>query len=209
MDFSVLGTGHGGSFDRDFVRRYSKIDCDKKTFIGHSHSNVDLSFYEHTFTASYGLVVGCVSIFWILVIVAVAVAPLVSALPSESQRYEAKIRDHAMQSGLLVKLERPPEVPARFRVSRDNNLVAYRFRRAKPEPSFSESVLAVKSESTWVSVPLEKDLTAVMPLLPSGAHIVELSEFTVSIYWDEKGDTEAVDCVADALRSLFDYRGFE
>ncbi len=149
------------------------------------------------------------SIIWILVIIAVAAAPLVAALPTEAQRYEARIRDHAMQSGLLVKLETPPDVPARFRVRRDRNLVAYRLRRATPEPLFTESVLAVKSDSRWVSVPLEKDLTDLMPTLPDGAQIAELSEFTVTLYWDEKGDTEAVDCVGSALRSFLNYRGFE
>jgi len=154
-------------------------------------------------------VVDSVSIIWILVIIAVAAAPLVSALPTEAQRYEARIRDHAMQSGLLVKLETPPDVPARFRVRRDNNLVAYRLRRAAPEPLFMESVLAVKSDSRWVSVPLEKDLADLMPTLPEGTHIAELSEFTVTLYWDEKGDVEAVDCVASALRSFLNFRGFE
>ena len=149
------------------------------------------------------------SIIWILVIIAVAAAPLVSALPTEAQRYEAKIRDHAMQSGLLVKLETPPDVPARFRVRRDNNLVAYRLRRPTPEPFFIGSALAVKSDSRWVSVPLEKDLADLMPTLPEGAHIAELSEFTVTLYWDEKGDVEAVDCVASALRSLLNFPGFE
>ena len=153
--------------------------------------------------------VDAVSIIWILVIIAVAAAPLVSALPTEAQRYEARIRDHAMQSGLQVKLETPPDVPARYRVRRDNNLVAYRLRRATPEPLFSESVIAVKSDSRWVSVPLEKDLVDFMPTLPEGAHMAELSEFTVKLYWDERGDVEAVDCVASALRSLLNYRGFE
>ena len=111
------------------------------------------------------------SIIWILVIIAVAAAPLVSALPTEAQRYEARIREHAMQSGLLVKLETPPGVPARFRLCRDTNLVAYRLRRPKPEPFFTESVLAVKSDSRWVSVPLEKDLADLMPPVPSGSHI--------------------------------------
>ena len=119
------------------------------------------------------LVEDSVSIIWILVIIAVAAAPLVSALPTEAQRYEARIRDHAMQSGLQVKLETPPDVPARFRVHRDKNLVAYRLRRAIPEPLFSESVIAVKSDSRWVSVPLEKDLVDLIPTLPEGAHIAE------------------------------------
>ena len=87
--------------------------------------------------------------------------------------------------------------------------MAYRLRRPKPEPAFTERVLAVKSGSTWVSVPLEKDLTGVMPVVPSGAHIAELAEFAVTLYWDETGDKEAVDCVIDALRSLLDYRAFE
>ena len=153
--------------------------------------------------------VDSVSIIWILVFIAVAAAPLVSALPTEAQRYEARIREHAMQSGLLVKLETPPDVPARFRVRRDSNLVAYRLRRVNPEPLFTQSLLAVKSDSRWVSVPLEKDLADLMPTVPDGAHIIELSEFIVTLYWDEKGDTEAVDCVAGALRSFLSYRGFE
>lgn len=150
-----------------------------------------------------------VSIFWILVIVAVAVAPLVSALPSEAQRYEARIREHAMRLGLVVKLERPPEVPARFRVKRESDFVMYRLRRTQPDPSIGASSLAVRVETTWVSVPLEKDLTDQMPALPSGVHVVELSEFSVGLYWDEKGDTEAVDLVAKALSSLLSYRSFE
>jgi hypothetical protein len=153
--------------------------------------------------------VDCVSIFWILVIIAVAAAPLVAALPTEAQRYEVRIREHAMQSGLQVKLEAPPSVPARFRVCWDGNLVAYRLRRPKPESIFTESVLAVKSDSGWVSVPLEKDLEDLMPAVPHGAWIAELSEFAVTLYWDEKGDTEAVDGVAGALRLLLDFRGFE
>ena len=149
------------------------------------------------------------SIIWILIIIAVAAAPLVSALPTKAQRYEARIREHAMQSGLLVKLETPPDVPARFRLRRDSSLVAYRLRRPSPDSFFTESVLAVKSDSRWVSVPLEKDLSDLMPTLPNGVHIAELSEFAVTLYWDEKGDIEAVDCVADALRSFLNFRGFE
>ena len=149
------------------------------------------------------------SIVWIFVIIAVAAAPLLSALPTKAQRYEARIREHAIESGLMVKLENLPDVPARFRVHRDSVLAAYRLRRRKSESFFTQSVLAVKSDSRWVSVPLEKDLTDLMPAVPLGAHIAELSEFTVTLYWDEKGDTDAVDCVADALRSLLDYRGFE
>ena len=149
------------------------------------------------------------SFVWIVVIVAIAAAPLVSAFPTKAQRYEARIREYAMQSGLLVKLVPPPTVPARFRVCLDSHLMAYQLRRPKPEPSLIEGALAVKSDSKWVSVPLERDLADLMPALPCGVHIAELSEFTVTLFWDEKGGREAVDCVAHALRSFLQYKGFE
>ena len=69
------------------------------------------------------------SIIWVLLIIAVAVAPLMSALPSEAQRYEAKIRAHAMEQGITIKLGQTPEIPARFRLPADLSLVAYRRRR--------------------------------------------------------------------------------
>ena len=149
------------------------------------------------------------SIIWIIVIIAVAVAPLVSALPSEAQRYEAKIRAYAMEQGITIKLGQSPEIPARFRLPGDLSLVAYRRRRRERDQRFDESKLAVKSLGNWVSVPLEKPIGEAFMSLPDGAWIAELGVDYVSVFWDEKGDIDAVDAVIATLENLERVPGFE
>ena len=149
------------------------------------------------------------SIVWILLIIAVAIAPLVSALPSEAQRYEAKVREHAMDRGVIVKLGSTPDIPARFRMPSDLSLVAYRRRRVDRHMSFDHPQVAVRSSGVWCSVPLEKSLTGSVLSLPDGAHIVELSEDYVSVFWDERGNVEAVDKVITVIDSLMSDHGFE
>ena len=149
------------------------------------------------------------SIIWIILIIAVAVAPLVSALPSEAQRYEAKIRAYAMEQGITIKLGQTPEIPARFRLPAGLSLVAYRRRRPKRDQRFDESRLAVKSLGNWVSVPLEKRVSEALLSLPDGAWIAELGVDYVSVFWDEKGDIDAVDAVIATLEHLESVPGFE
>ena len=149
------------------------------------------------------------SIIWIILIIAVAVAPLVSALPSEAQRYEAKIRAYAMEQGITIKLGQTPEIPARFRLPAGLSLVAYRRRRPKRDQRFDESRLAVKSLGNWVSVPLEKRVSEALLSLPDGAWIAELGVDFVSVFWDEKGDIDAVDAVIATLEHLESVPGFE
>ena len=149
------------------------------------------------------------SIIWILLIIAVAAAPLMSALPSEAQRYEAKIRAHAMEQGISIKLGLTPEIPARFRLPSDLSLVAYRRRRLERDQRFDEPLLAVKSMGNWVSVPLEQPIIEPLMSLPDGAWIAELGVDYVSIFWDEKGDIDAVDTVITALDNFVSVPGFE
>ena len=132
-----------------------------------------------------------------------------SALPSEAQRYEAKIRAHAMEQGISIKLGLTPEIPARFRLPSDLSLVAYRRRRLERDQRFDEPLLAVKSMGNWVSVPLEQPISEPLMSLPDGAWIAELGVDYVSIFWDEKGDIDAVDTVITALDNFVSVPGFE
>ena len=149
------------------------------------------------------------SILLILLIIAVAIAPLLSALPTESQRYEAKVRANAINQGVIIKLESLPDIPARYRLPSKLSLIAYRLRRSKRDPRFEQPQLAVRTEGDWLSVPEEKVLRGGLLLLPDGAYIAELGVDYVSVFWDEKGDLEAVDKVANALVTLIDLQSFE
>ena len=91
----------------------------------------------------------------------------------------------------------------------DLSLVAYRRRRLERDQRFDESRLAVKSLGNWVSVPLEKPISEGLLSLPDGAWIAELGVDYVSIFWDEKGDIEAVETVISTLEKLMTVPGFE
>ena len=149
------------------------------------------------------------SALWILLIIAVAMAPLLSALPTEAQRYEAKIRAHAMDRGISVKLGLTPEIPARFKMPSDLTLVAYRRRRAQRDARFETPLLAVKSMGNWVNVTSEMTLSSSITPLPQGAWIAELGLDYVSIFWDESGGIEAVEQIIEGLDSLIGVHAFE
>ena len=154
-------------------------------------------------------VVTVVSIVLILLIIAVAAAPLMSALPSKVQRYEARIRDHASQCGITIKLEPVPEIPARFGYRASAHIVAYKKRRPESCLPCVEPKLAVRVDGVWASIPLEQPINQCFEELPEGVQIMELAEYYVSVYWNEKGGEDAVTSVDETLTQMLAMSGFE
>ena len=165
--------------------------------------------YQHTFVLLCEPVVTVVSIVLILLIIAVAAAPLMSALPSKVQRYEARIRDHASQCGISIKLESPPEIPARFGYRASSHVVAYKKRRLEACLACVEPKLAVRVDGVWASIPLEQPINQCFDELPEGVQIMELAEYYVSVYWNEKGGEDAVSSVDETLTQMLAMSGFE
>lgn len=165
--------------------------------------------YQHTFVLLCEPVVTVVSIVLILLIIAVAAAPLMSALPSKVQRYEARIRDHASQCGISIKLESPPEIPARFGYRASSHVVAYKKRRLEACLACVEPKLAVRVDGVWASIPLEQPINQCFDELPEGVQIMELAEYYVSVYWNEKGGEDAVSLVDETLTQMLVMSGFE
>ena len=56
---------------------------------------------------------------------AVVIAPLMSAMPSESQRAKAALRDQARACNLRVSLRPLPAIPPRFRFASDDEFACY------------------------------------------------------------------------------------
>ena len=165
--------------------------------------------YEHTFVLLCEPVVTVVSIVLILLIIAVAAAPLMSALPSKVQRYEARIRGHASQCGITIKLEPAPEIPARFGYRASAHIVAYKKRRPESCLTCVEPKLAVRVDGIWASIPLEQPINQCFEELPEGVQIMELAEYYVSVYWNEKGGEDAVSSVDETLTQMLAMSGFE
>ena len=56
---------------------------------------------------------------------AVVIAPLMSAMPSKSQRARAALRDQARACNLRVSLRPLPPIPPRFRFESDDEFACY------------------------------------------------------------------------------------
>ena len=130
---------------------------------------------------------------------AVVIAPLMSAMPSKSQRAKAALRDQARACNLRVSLRPLPPIPARFRFESDYEFACYE-KRLSPHlklPSRDERFVSVDGEwsPTKGVSPVPKWLSA----LPSGAVFVELSEHTVSIFWNEEGGADGLHMLSQAI----------
>ena len=130
---------------------------------------------------------------------AVVIAPLMSAMPSKSQRAKAALRDQARACNLRVSLRPLPPIPARFRFQSDDEFACYE-RRLSPHLYLTgrdERFVSVDGEwsPTKGVSPVPKWLLA----LPSGAAFVELSEQTVSIFWNEKEGPDGLHTLSQAI----------
>lgn len=138
----------------------------------------------------------------ILLGLAVVIAPLVSVMPSKSQRAKAALRDEARTRSYRVSLRPLPAVPPRFRLQIDADLACYE-RRLPAALSVPDRTMAyVCVEGAWWPTSGTGDAPAWLPELPEGSVYVERGEQTVSIFWDEKAGPEGLTLISQAIEKI-------
>jgi len=142
----------------------------------------------------------------IILIIAVAIAPLASALPSKAQRREAQLRSYASSLGLTIKLEPLPDIPARFRFSPSPNLAAYRLRDADAEDGLQDKLLLLRVEGQWIDTRNESGVKMPVDDGPSGAEIAILNRGVATVFWNESGGDADVDRLHRLLKDLLAFR---
>ena len=129
----------------------------------------------------------------IIFLIFVALAPLLSMMPSRRQRDLAGLRQAAASSGLYVKLEREDE----------KEQVFYGCRRQRGDTAALPAALHRQGEG-WVQErgawPPER--IALLSELPPGADRVREDREGIGLYWDEQGNREDVQEFARVLRGL-------
>ena len=151
-----------------------------------------------------GLSLRSVDLVYVLIVLglAVVIAPLMSAMPSKSQRAKAALRDQARTCNLRVSLRPLPPIPPRFRFASDDEFACYERRLSAPLHLAGRDERFVSVDGEWYPTtgvsPAPKWLSA----LPSGAAFVELSEQTVSIFWNEKEGVEFLHDLSQAFDSI-------
>ena len=133
---------------------------------------------------------------------AVVIAPLMSAMPSKSQRSKAALRDQARACNLRVSLRPLPAIPPRFRFASDDEFACYGRRLSRPLHVAGRDERFVSIDGEWSSTTGVSTAPKWLSALPSGVAFVELSEQTVSIFWNEKEGVEGLHTLSQAIDSI-------
>ncbi len=138
----------------------------------------------------------------ILLGLAVVIAPLVSVMPSKSQRAKAALRDEARELSVRVSLRPLPVVPARFQLQVGAELACYelRFPVFLSSPNRVESYVFV--EGAWWPTEGTRDAAGWLAELPEGVVYVERGDQAVSIFWDEKMGSEGLSMICQAIEKI-------
>jgi len=130
---------------------------------------------------------------------AVVIAPLVSAMPTKSQRRKAALRDHARSCELRVSLRPLPAIPPRFRCEAEGELACYEHRLANALHVPNRRGEFVRAQGDWFPTTGVLQAPSWLAELPEGALYVEWLEKTVSIFWDEKEDLDGLMKIKQAI----------
>ncbi|ADZ91496.1 hypothetical protein [Marinomonas mediterranea] len=155
-----------------------------------------------------------------LIVILITVSLMGSALwvlPSKRERQKMALRMHARKCQLTVQLT-SIDLPDKWdKVTNSQKTCAYRYIRPKTVKGFGPVILFTPYEvwkyvkvdgSWWVSkeVPITQAIHDGMMALEGIADAVEVTESTVSVYWNEKGDEKTVDRIASLIKSLSEVR---
>ena len=130
---------------------------------------------------------------------AVVIAPLMSAMPSKSQRAKAALRDQARACNLRVSVRPLPTIPARFRFESDDEFVCYERRLPPHLHQAGRDKRFVSVDDEWSPTSGVSPAPGWLSALPSGAAFVELSEQTVSIFWNEKEGPDGLHILSQVI----------
>ena len=133
---------------------------------------------------------------------AVVIAPLMSAMPSKSQRAKAALRDQARSCNLRVSLRPLPPIPARFRFRSDDEFACYERRLPNHLHQAGRDARFVSVDDEWSPTSGVSPAPNWLSALPPGAAFVELSEQAVSIFWNEKEGPDGLNRLSQVIDSI-------
>lgn len=133
----------------------------------------------------------------IMVVIAVAVAPLIHLIPSERQRTVAGLREYAAVHGLFVEFRR---APSRIEVSAPiRDVIYYGKRLPSSRVSTIESAAWTKEQDGWRSVGRRLPAPALLEDLSAGIIAASVDQFSCGVYWRETEGEEGVEQIRQIL----------
>jgi hypothetical protein len=137
----------------------------------------------------------------ILLVVALALAPLTNFLPSKRQREIARLREYAAVHGLFVEFRNLPGSDKTLTgESRRPEQIIYYGRRLPPsrgEPRPRRAWLA--KDEGWSGLAHRSPPPGCSGLLPAGILAMSQEEASCGVYWKESGGEAQVQQIVEAL----------
>ena len=140
-------------------------------------------------------------IFIILLVVALALAPLTNFFPSKRQRQVARMREYAAVHGLFVEFrDLPGSDRNRLREKQRPQQLIYYGKRLPPSRGELRPRLAWLAQAgVWTGAGHRRDPPACIDLLPASILALSQEESSCGIYWREPEDEAQVQQIVDAL----------
>ena len=143
----------------------------------------------------------------IILVIAIALAPLSHFIPSKRQREIAGMREYAAVNGLFVEFR---GVPGRARVrTRDRDGAGrdtiYYGKRIPAAKSKARKSQAWRCENgSWMGLERRAEVPACLASLPAEVLAASLDEGSCGVYWQEAGGVENVALIRQVLEAWAD-----
>jgi hypothetical protein len=138
----------------------------------------------------------------IILVIAIALAPLSHFVPSKRQREIARMREYAAVHGLFVEFRGVPgqdRVRDRDRAGRDT---IYYGKRLPPAKNKRPKVQAWRCENgSWMGLERRAEVPAALASMPAAVLAASVDEGGCGVYWTEAGDVEQVELIRQGLEA--------
>ncbi len=134
----------------------------------------------------------------ILLVVALALAPLTHFLPSKRQRQLARLREYAAVHGLFVEFR---DLPGQREGERAEQLLYYGKRLPASRGERRKRRAWLRLADGWKSLHGREAVPAIADLVPAQVLALSEDEGSCGVYWREDGEIDQVEAIVQALAS--------
>ena len=140
----------------------------------------------------------------IIFVIAIALAPLTSLMPSKRQREVARMREYAAVHGMFVEFRSVPGRESGRIKTRDHaghDTIYYGKRLPPPRQKLETSRAWLYEPEGWVGLERRLVVPAELAQLPTQVLAASVDEGSCGIYWRESGGVDAVEQIRLVLEA--------
>jgi hypothetical protein len=141
----------------------------------------------------------------ILLIIALALAPLGHFLPSKRQREVARMREYAAVHGLFVEFRNAPSLPGDIRPV--GQVIYYGKRLPAAVAAPIETASWVRTDEGWRSVGSRKPTPQPLDELPAEIIAASIDPSSCGVYWTESSGEGGVEQIRQVLARWSEFVG--